>query len=208
VFQNQAYVPFAQTYRQTPEAMLRYARLAQQLNGTRGLPVYVEAALLEQQLLAEGSHQATRSDYLLEQTLVTYRRAVREDPWNTLALMSMYRFVVRFEPTTLGESEQPENLLLRSISIDPLFVPAIDEMMNRYQAGNRLDLGYRLLTTRVLPMLPYLVLQDPVAAERYFKFMKSMAENIGDQTMAGQLEELKVRLEGVRPTPTAPRWIF
>ncbi|MDA1076035.1 MAG: O-antigen ligase family protein [Proteobacteria bacterium] len=208
VFQNQSSVPFAQSYRQNPEQMLRYAKFAQQLNGSRGLPAYVEAALLEQQLLVERSETTRQSDYLQEQTLAAYRRAVRLDPWNTLALMSMYRFVVRHEIAPLEESEQPENLLLRSISIDPLFVPAIDEMIKRYQAGNRLDLGYRLLTGRVLPMLPYLVRQDPMAAKRYFNLLKALALKIDDQPMLAQLDRLEERLEDILPLPPAARWFF
>jgi hypothetical protein len=204
VLQNQRYVPFAASVRQDPGSMLRYARAAQTLNGYRGVPVLAEAALLDQRL-----RQEPNSVYLREQALNTFRRAGQADPWNPLTQMLMIRFI-EANPAILPqlrEDETPESLLLRAVAIDPLYVPAVDALIDRLTREKRHAQAYGLLRDRVYPWMILLARQDKAAAQRYLQFLQAVAEARDERAFAAELAELRPVIEGTREVVKA-RWLF
>ena len=195
ILTNQPGVPFAEKFRRSPEVMLDFARTAQTLNPNRGVPVLAEAVLLRGFL-----EDNPTSKFLEEEALGAYRRAIQVDPWNPNAVMQMFLFVearpdVRSQLTS---EESSEALLLRSISIDPLYVPGIDVFVNRLLASGRGDVAQRLLQTRVLPNIEYLARTDKDAALRYLTWLMDRAQARGDGTRARELEQLREQLAAFR----------
>jgi hypothetical protein len=204
VLQNQPHIPFTASVRDDPDRMLKFAQAAQRLNGSRGVPVLGEAALLDQRL-----RQNPESAYLRERVLASYRRAAVVDPWNPLTHLLMANFITA-QPAVAGllrEDEVPEVLLLKTISIDPLYVPGINALMDKFAREGRQVAGYRLLRRRVYPWLVLLARHDQAAAESYRRFMQVMAEAQGDRAFAAQLNELQPRMVQVGEL-VKDRWFF
>ena len=204
VFNKQAGVPFAGKLNSDPQSMLNYARVAQRLNPNRGMPVLAEAVLLEQQLIG-----APASEELREATLDSYRRARRIDPWNPYVNLQMHRFV-RNNPavsSSLVEDEQPINLLLQIIALDPTFVPAIDALMQYTENVGQQELYARVLQQRVMVWLPWLALMDKDAALRYLAYLENWSKVQRDYVLQRELATLSERLAGI-DTTDQERWFY
>jgi O-antigen ligase len=195
VFQGQPGAPFAATIRQDPERQLRYARLAQTLNARRGIPVLGEAMILARRL-----DDAPASKVARERTLLTFRRAIRIDPWNPLAYVAMADFVRRHgEGLALEDQEAIEASLLTALALDPTYVPAIDRLIEFHVERRRLGDAYALLKNVIFPWLELLKRRDEAAAERYMTQMQTLAERAGDQEFLVALEAKRTVLASVRP---------
>lgn len=188
VFGGQPGIPLAASYRSDPDRMLEFALTAQKINKNRGLPVLVEASLLQRRI-----DMADDPDELVERTLAAYQRAVQIDPWNGSAWLGMAQFV-ELHPQArerLADDVSPESLVLASLEIDPLFVPGIDWLVARYLRTDRTSEAYDLVRRNALPWLRLLGRENPEAAVNYFRFMESTAKRYGDEEVLATLELLR-----------------
>ena len=103
VFSGNKLVPGASTISSNEATMQTYTRWAQSLNARRGVPVFVEARLLEQELAR------SPSPLLMSQTDLAYQTAIKKDPWNPAVRISYVQFRSRYftDPTdrALQESD-------------------------------------------------------------------------------------------------------
>ncbi len=163
-----------------------------------------EAALLEQQL-----RQNPQLETLRQQTLDAYRRAGRVDPWNPLTQLLMVGFV-NANPglaPALTEEESPERLLLTAVAIDPLYVPALDALMDKLTSEGRHAEAYGLLRQRVYPWMRFLARQDKAAADRYLQFLLALARARGEDAFAREVEAILPEVQGTREL-VKERWWF
>jgi O-antigen ligase len=92
VFSGNKLVPGASLISSNATSMQTYAQWAQTLNARRGVPVFVEARLLEQKL------DQSPSPLLMSQTDLAYRTAIGKDPWNLAVRISYVQFRNRYFP--------------------------------------------------------------------------------------------------------------
>jgi len=195
VFQNQSSLGLVTSITGNERRMLDYARIAQRINGNRGIPVIGEAVLLHRAARAEPD-----SDYLREQTHLTFQRALAADPWNTLTYLRFSEFLDEFPPTSgrvAGEST--EELLLSAIGLDPRFVPGIDRLLLHYAATSQESKGYALLRNVVYPWMARLRRDDPDASDRYFDRLEAYAAAAGDSAFVAELKERRSSLANIAP---------
>jgi hypothetical protein len=195
VLSEQPGVPFAAGLKADQDSMLGYARMAQRLNANRGMPVLAEAVLLEQKLRATPASEELRAA-----TLNAYRRARQVDPWNPYVGLQMYRFA-RTNPAvsaSLRDEEQPLNLLLQVIALDPTFVPAIDALMQHGQEFGQQELYVKVLKERVVMWLPWLAQMDKDAALRYLAELENWSRQQRDYVLQNELKGLGERLTRVQ----------
>jgi O-antigen ligase len=192
VFGGQSGVPLASKYRDDPDRMLEFAVTAQAINGNRGLPVLVEASLLERKLEGKPGTAGT-TDALVARSLAAFQRAVEVDPWNGSTWLGLARFLdARPElRERAGTGRSPEELILASLEIDPLFVPGIDWLVVRYSETDRASKAYDLVRSNVLPWLRLLATENPEAAVNYFRYLESMAQQYRDEEVLAALEQLR-----------------
>jgi hypothetical protein len=195
VFQNQPSLGLVSSITAHEDRMLEYARIAQRINGNRGLPVIGEAVLL---------HRAVRSEpdshYLREKTYLTFQRALAVDPWNTLTYLRFSEFLDEFPPASgRGPNESTEDLLLSAIGLDPLFVPGIDGLLQHYTATSEESKGYALLRNVVYPWMARLRRDDPNASDRYFDRLAAYAAAAGDTAFLAELKERRSSLADIVP---------
>ncbi len=204
VLNKQAGVPFAGNLNSDPDSMLNFARVAQALNPNRGMPVLAEAVLLEQLLIGMPASQDLR-----DAALDAYRRARRVDPWNPYVNLQMYRFA-RSNPAVSGsltQAEQPVNLLLQIIALDPTFVPAIDALMQYAQEVGQEEIYARVLQKRVMVWLPWLAQMDKGAALRYLAYLESWSKQQRDYALQKQLRTISDRLTPIHAVDQQ-RWFY
>ena len=196
VFQRQAGVPFASHFNSSPDRMLGYAQLAQRLNAERGLPVFVEAAMYRHQL-----SQKPESELLLKRTLTAYRRARLADPWNTNVTLQMYAFVMNQPQLVPGltAQEAPEQLLLQTIELDPVFVAGYEAIISHYRLAGREEVAYEVLRSRLAVWLPWLAHANMPAAQRFLGYLAGWAERTGDVTYQAELEQIAAEVQAVQP---------
>lgn len=151
VLQGQS-VPFAHSIRQDEDARLRYARLAQRLNGDRGLPVLAEALVLHRRLPRAPEERE------LEKVAGRYAAAREVDPWNPLVHYRMATFVLHYpgygDPFGTGDSAEP--LLLSAVALDPAYAPAVRGLMTYYEKTGQQAKLSRYLERGVFRWLPLL----------------------------------------------------
>jgi len=181
----------AQTLRSDADLLLRYARLQQQLNGKRGEPVLAEAMLFERML---ASHPD--SEFYQQLVLSTYRRALAVDPWNPQAWLSLYRCVVSNPQLSdrLRADEGAGALLDRALTLDPLFLPAYQALIDHFDALGRPDIAFGVVRQRLSPWLQWLNSENPRAAAHYWQYLMQWARRRGDADLQRRLEEVRGRL--------------
>ena len=81
--------------------------------------------------------------------------------------------------------------MLAGLEIDPLFVPGIDWLVERYERTGRMREAYGLVRRNIFPWLRLLGRENPEAAVMYFRFLRSRAEQYGDEEVITALEELR-----------------
>src|SRR5262249_13210616 len=141
-------VPLSQLVRGDPNRQLAYARLAEQLNGDRGMPVLAEAMLLARQA------DATSEDPSGARTVALFRRAIEVDPWNPLGYLEFADLMRQHPgPLALRDREAPIPLLLRAVAVDPTNVAAIDRLLDLDLRSGRAGDAYALLCNVVFPRL-------------------------------------------------------
>ena len=195
VFQGQKGLPFVAGIRQDPEKALEFARLTQKLSPNRGVPVLGEAMLT-----AHFASLEPDSQFLKERTLAKFRQAEWVDPWNPQIYLVFSEFLSTTDTTSLKlrDSENREDLLLRAISLDPIFVPAIDALLNLFESQKNYQKRYALLRRVVYPWMLLLKRRDPTAVDRYMDELEYYARATGDeefqQALAIQAKKL-IRVE-------------
>jgi hypothetical protein len=201
IFQNQSSLGLTTSITGNERRMLEYARIAQRINGNRGIPVIGEAVLLNRAARSEPD-----SNYLLKQTYLTFHRALATDPWNTLTYLRFSEFLDELSPASgrvAGEST--EELLLSAIGLDPLFVPGIDQLLQHYAATSQESKGYALLRNVVYPWMDRLRRDDPNASDRYFDRLDAYAAAAGDSAFIAELKERRSSLADIAPK-REPAW--
>jgi O-antigen ligase len=193
VFQNQSSLGLVASITGDERRMLEYSRIAQRINGNRGLPVIGEAILLHRAVRSEPD-----SEYLREQAYLAFHRALAADPWNALSYLRFSQFLDEFPPAggrLPGEST--EELMLFAIGLDPFFVPGIDRLLQYYAATSQGSKGYALLRNVVYPWMERLRRSDPNASDRYFDRLEAYAAAAGDSAFVTELKERRVSLAGI-----------
>lgn len=195
VFQGQSSLGLVTPIRSDEHRMLEYARVAQRLNGNRGIPALGEAILLYRAARTEPD-----SRYLPEQTYLTFHRALAADPWNTLTYLRFAQFLDEFAPKgQRPPGESTEQLLLSAIGLDPLFVQGIDQLLQHYAATSQESKGYALLRSVVYPWIARLRVVDPSASDRYFDRMEADATAMGDVAFLAELKERRASVADLGP---------
>ena len=110
VFSRQLHVPGAAWIRGDAQRMLEFARLAQQLNGRRGVPILAEARIL-QAMAGTDAHRLQ-----LAQIEAAYQRAIEVDPWNPSARVA-YASFLQGQPNV--QSVEPRVLLEQALELNP-----------------------------------------------------------------------------------------
>jgi hypothetical protein len=197
VFQNQPTLGLTTPIRADAHRMLEFARVAQRLNGDRGIPALGEAVLLYR-----AAREEPDSLYLREQTYEQFHRALSVDPWNSLGYLRFAQFLEEF-PRQGGPApgESTEQLLLSAISVDRLFVPALDALLEHYAATSQEPKAYALLRNVVYPWMPTLRRNDPDATRRYFDLLEKFASAGGDSKFLTELKERRVQINQIVPRP-------
>jgi O-antigen ligase len=200
VFQNATSLGLVSSITGDERRMLEYSRIAQRINGNRGVPVIGEAILLHRAVRSEPD-----SDYLREQAYLTFHRALAADPWNALSYLRFSQFLDEFPPAggrLPGEST--EELLLFAIGLDPFFVPGIDRLLQYYSATSQESKGYRLLRKVVYPWMERLRRSDPNASDRYFDRLDAYAAAAGDSAFVAELKERRASLASIEAKRERP----
>jgi hypothetical protein len=202
VFQGQAGLPFAASIRGDDRRMLEFARVAQRLNGNRGIPALAEAMLLNKSLRAE-----PYSRYLREQTYEHFHVALSVDPWNPMIYVQFAEFLDGFVPPgQRAPGESSEELLAASIGLDPVYLPGIDGLLALYAARGDDGKRYALLRKLVYPWMPTVRRRDPAASDRYFELLKQYASSAGDTAFLDEVEQRQAALSHF--VPVAPTYWF
>jgi hypothetical protein len=203
VFQNQPSLPFTASIRGDEANMLRFARVAQRLNGDRGIPALAEAVLL---------YKATRGEpesaYLREQTYAAFQRALVVDPWNSLIYLRLAQFLDEFPPPGGRRSgESNEELLFAAIGLDPLFLAGIDQLLMLFAAQGDDTRRYALLRNLVYPWMPTIRRRAPDASEKYFDLLEGYAASAADTAFVNELRQKRRELARIVPSDQT-RWFF
>jgi O-antigen ligase len=188
-FQGSRGVPGATWIRQNEERQLEFARFAQRMNADRGLPHLAEAMILRQRL-----ERDPNSEYLLHQTAGSFAHAEASDPWNPLVYVESARFVEMFPKAHYKETS--ENLLLKALTLDPLYGPAIDALLARYSQRGEEKKAFVLLTSVVFPWLPLLDLRNEELSARYLAEIDRYASRFGDAEFLERLAQMRGQLVG------------
>jgi O-antigen ligase len=203
VFQLQPSFGVGEFVRADERRMLQFARVAQRLNGNRGMPVLGEAVLL---------YRAARADpgsaYLKEQAYRQFHLAMVVDPANTSIYVRLAGFLGEFPPDggrPPGESD--EELFLTALSFDPLCVPALDQLLQLYAATGQDAKAYTLLRDRVYVWMPTLRRNNPEASDRYFDLLERYASAHNDAPYLTELKERRAALVSLAPKPEK-YWFF
>ena len=107
------------------------------------------------------------SEFLLELTLYSYRRAFEVDPWNPEVLLRTHNFVQSYPRVRdkLNEQEKPVRLLLRALALDPAYLPAYASVIRFYEQTGQPELAYALVREHLSPWLLRLTYLDDVRAK-------------------------------------------
>jgi O-antigen ligase len=203
VFQDQPTFGLLSSIRGDEPRMIRFSRVAQRMNGSRGIPALGEAVLLYRAARAE-----PESRYLRDATYRQFHRAIEVDPWNPLIYVRFSQFLDEFGQTgqrSPGESD--EDLLLSAIGLDPIFVPALDQLLLHYASTSQESKRYSLLRRWIYPWMQILRRNDPGASDRYFELLEGYASAQGDGTFLAELNSRRAELADVAPKPQA-YWFF
>ena len=200
VFQGQPTFGLVKSIRADEQRMLEFARIAQRINGERGIPALGEAILLHRAARAE-----PESNYLPEQAYRQFHRAISADPWNSLTYVRFAQFLDDF-PLAGGRpsGESDEELLLAALAPNPLFVPALDQLLAYYAATSEESKRYALLRGSIYPWMPTLRRNDPDASDRYFDLLEGYASANGDENFLAELKSQRAALVNFAPRPGAP----
>ena len=176
VFQDQPAAGLVTSIRGDEKRMLEFSRVAQRINGDRGIPALGEAMLLYRAARVEPD-----SRYLKDHTYEQFHRAMAVDPWNPLIYVRFAQFLDEFvPPSERRPGESDEDLLLSALGLDPLFQPAIDQLLQYYASTSRDSQRYALLRGLVYPWMQTLRSNDPAASDRYFDLLEGYARSAGD----------------------------
>lgn len=201
VFKGQTGTTWTEELTQSHERQLNFAWQIKELNPDRGTP-HVVAAVLSTMRFAEAASQGAES-----RVLDAWRQALRADAWNTHAWWQFREFVVAtpgIQPS-LREDEQPDALLARMLSLDPIFVPAIDAVLLTLSSHpdavrHQVEFLEKLLSDR----MSWLSRENREAAIAYSRFLSANATS--GERRAKWISTLQ-EVEAVAPL-TEKKWFF
>ena len=183
--------------------MLAYARTAQNLNGSRGLPVFTEAVIYHDQLRASPD-----AGFARERALDAYRRAVGVDPWNPYVLLRMSRFVLENPSLAddLSDEEHPAVLLVRAVTLDPVFIPGYEALIGYFNRIGQPEVAVEIVKEKLLPWLEWLAHGDKVSAVRYLEYLRASTDATEHTEFAEYLAEVAQRIAPIKTTVPTPGW--
>src|SRR5262249_30544253 len=137
-----------------------------------------------------------------------FHRAMMVDSWNPLVYVRFSQFLDEFvPPNERRPGESDEDLLLSALGLDPLFQPAIDQLLDHYASTSRDDQRYALLRRLVYRWMQTLRRTDPAASDRYFDLLEGYARSTGDDAFLAELAQRRAELTNVAPRLQA-YWLF
>ena len=113
----------------------------------------------------------------------------------------MYAFVVN-QPGIAGQltpQEDPAELLLQTIELDPVFVPGFDAIVAHYRALGREEDAYEVLRDRLTPWLPWLARSSKVDALRFVDYLRGWANRTGQSDYQVELSRVAAVVAAVQP---------
>lgn len=200
VFSGQPGFGVTEHYRNTPAGQLRFARLSERLNGDRGLPVLGQALLLQAKLSEEPD-----SEYLQEQTLASFRRALQKDPWNPDAYVY---FADHLLQRRIETEETPDALLKHALAIDPVHVPSILALVNFYDLIGESEQAYMLLRRYAFPWLELISQTNPEGAQQLLTELGRRALAVDDKEFFAELRSIRERLLAQPKVRQNPIWFM
>jgi O-antigen ligase len=186
-----------------PDRQARYATFAQQVNPRRGVPFLATAAIADRRLTPANGPDATAA------VLERYRRALEVDPWNTNAWWMFRDFLLRHPGlrSLLDASESPPAITRKVLTLDPLFVPAIEARLQELAPGEASTRRQRQLTflaTHLGSRLTWMARQDGEAALHYLETLEKYAASDAEKA---RWRVVRQDVESVQPL-TPERWFF
>ena len=185
VFQGQGGVPFARSISDDPERALAFARTAQRLNGNRGAAALAEAMLLDRkaQLGDEAVAPLARN---------ALARAITKGRFNPDTYLQLEQHLARENP---GEFvDEREALLVKALSLEPVYVPAINRLIDLYDHTERAPQSYVWLRTKVYPRIELIGRLDNDAAVAYLDRMERDTGVIGDEAFLAAIDARRKEL--------------
>ena len=167
VIGGQRGLPFVSQMRDSPEAVQRYAVLAQRLNDDRGLPFLADAAIAARSSAAAAATVADGGAEEAAYALRTFRQAIAVDPWNTNTYFELYQ-LFRSRPALLraaGPEEYPDKLLQRALALDRQYLPALDALLELFRNDPARREG--VLLQFIAPWLELIARADLPHGKRY-----------------------------------------
>jgi hypothetical protein len=205
IFGGQPTLAMVREIRQSPAAMLRFARLAQSLNDKRSVPVMGEAMVM-----AAGAKQTPLSSLEKLEILALYRRARVLDPLNPFVFESFYRFLKtsmdRDLAQRLSADESPEVLLQQAIRLDVRRTDNVVELLSIYDRYQQPQQAMQLLQLSVFPWLERIQWHNPRAAQQMLEEMRLRAEAAEDTQFLLELDQKAATLAGIRSQPQSTSW--
>jgi hypothetical protein len=198
-YQRSTRVPFIADLRTDPDRMLRFSTGVQSLNGRRAMPVLGEALLRARSLERDRALGNEPPPAALARTLDAYRRALALDVLNPIVYLEMWRFVSARPDLAqvLREGEQPLELLLTAIALNPGFTPAIDVAVGTMVANGEQAAAVAFLERQVVPWLELIWRQNPKDYERLVQGMEVLSERAPASGLAAALAAGREHVEGL-----------
>ncbi|HEY6598025.1 MAG TPA: hypothetical protein VIZ30_01875, partial [Pseudomonadales bacterium] len=147
------------------------------------------------------------SRYLKDRTYQQFHRAMEVDPWNPLVYVRFSQFLDDVPPSERRPGESDEDLLLSALGLDPLFQPAIDQLLQYYASTSRDSQRYAVLRELVYPWMQTLRKTDPAACDRYFDLLEGYARSASDTDFLAELGRRRSELAKVAPKQQS-YWLF
>ena len=194
VFMDQRSVFWVKHMRSDEEKVLKFARLAQTLNDNRSVPYLGEAILL--------NRFAVRDPGNSEKRIAAFEKlsqAQLADPLNPAVYIEMARHLESFQVAYIRGNplQQMEAFLHKATELDPINIPAIDYLLDLYNALGIPEQGVKLLRNKVSPWFELLKRRDKISYQRYFDILLTSAQKNEDRDYLAELENLRSRLEPV-----------
>ena len=201
VFSGQPGLPGTAHYRASSDAQFRFARLAENLNGDRGLPVLAQALALDARLQAN-----PQSDFLQQQTLNTYLRAQAKDVWNPEVHVAFAGFLARTGIRPDGQT--PESVLQQALALDSRRVSTLQALARYYDAAGEPALAYAVLKREGLPWLENFAIKNPRRALEFVDDLGRRAHRAQDEATVERLWQFREQLLARPPAAANPVWFM
>ena len=198
VFSRQLHVPGAAAIRSDAERMLAFSRLAQQLNGRRGVPVLAEAQILQAMTL-QGASRLQQS-----QIKATYQRAIEVDPWNPSALVGYASFLQRQQIDTVDERRA---LLWQALELNPADPVSNLALLNHHRTHADAE-GLVQVISNTLTWCELMRRRDDDTANSLLDQIEQIAQRLQARDLAKQLQNCRARNVSAAGASRNPTWMM